>query len=251
MIKNLNTLCAKQSGAAASQGAVSRVLRLAAAGAVFVVACAPASAQQGTGSLTFESSIDNGSSWQRDFLDIGGRYDPVRFRIRAEWSTDAGMYAFAGASFDVVIENAGSFDAVSNFVRPGSFAFAPQTIVSTRFPNSTIKIDDSRDTAAPGAGARGVVPGQAAQQFSSNFTTGSPVTIFEFQFTPDDSLNFRNFNLLYTMDPTRAMRVYTSPTGAQNSPLLTTNTFQLIDTPTPGAAAMLGMAALVAARRRR
>jgi hypothetical protein len=212
----------------------------------------PALGQSGTGSLTIEASRDGGAIWERGVIDIGGRYDPLRIRIRAEWSSDVGMYAFAGAQFDIAIGNTGPGDMVTDPFRPVTMRGGAQTVVASRF-GTTIKIDDSRDTFAPGGGARGVFPGQLVENFAEGvFTRDNPVTIFEFRFTPDASLNRRTFQMFYiAREQNLAMRVYTSPGGAQNIPVLTTNLIDIIDTPTPGAAALLALATVGIIKRRR
>lgn len=212
---------------------------------------------QGSGSLTIEASRDGGTTWERGTIDIGGRYDPLRIRFRSDWADNIG-FAFAGAHFDVVISNAGPGDVAFDPVRPGTFASgSSQTLVASRF-GSTIKIDDSRDTAPPGAGGRGVFPGQLAQAFAgTNFTVGRPVTIFEFSFTPDASFNSRLIDVLYVLPsggpqpPIPNTRIYTSSGGAQRSIVAVTNTLNIIDTPTPGVSGILGLSAIVLTRRRR
>jgi hypothetical protein len=216
----------------------------------------PALGQIGTGSLTIEASRD-GITWTRGEFDLARNYAPVRIRILAEWSNDLGMYAFAGAQGDIAISNAGGGDVATNMIRPGSFAsVSAQTIVASRF-GSTIKIDDSRDTAIPGAGSRGVFAGQLVEQFAgTNFTRGQPVSIFEFTFTPDASGGTRQLTYLPITpagdgSPIRHLRVYTSPGGAQNSPVSTLNNLRIVDIPAPGSIGLASAVGACACRRRR
>lgn len=215
---------------------------------------APAMGQIGTGTLTLEASRD-GITWTRGEFDLARNYAPVRIRMLAEWSSNAG-YAFAGAQGDIAISNAGSADEVTEMIRPGTFASASaQTIVASRF-DTTIKIDDSRDTHPPGAGFRGVFPGQVAENFAgTNFTRGQPVSVFEFTFTPDASGGVRVFTYFPVLpsggDPQRYIRIFTSPIGAQNTPLATLNGLRIVDIPTPGSVGLAFAVCVLALRRQR
>lgn len=231
-------------------------MRLAPTLIVIAASAATSLAQTGTGRIWYEASPDNGTTWLQSYLLVGMDQTDVLVRVRATWSGDAGMYAFAGAQFDVQITEAAS-DSVTEMVRPGSMGVGSvQTLVASHF-GSTIKIDDSRDTSAPGVGTRGVFPGQLVQNFAgTNFTTANPVTIFQFRLTFGD-FTIRQLSSLYTggIDTnTRYMRIYTTPTGGQNTPA-TTTTGMTIDnyTPAPGPAltfAIAGGAALGRRRRR-
>lgn len=219
---------------------------------------AAANAQVGTANVAYEVSDDGGATWNGGLTETVA--SSVLVRIRASWSDDAGMYAFAGAQFDVVVTGvggAGAGDTVSNAIRPGTTSGgSAQTIVATRFGNQ-IKIDDVRDTLGPGAGTRGVFPGQLVENFAgTNFSNANPITIFQFELNLDGSIGDRDMSSLYiapsggnTID--RVMRIYTSPAGAQNTPSTTTRGATVRVVPAPGALALLGLGGLAIARRRR
>lgn len=218
---------------------------------------AAANAQVGTGLVVYEVSDDGGATWNGGLTETVA--SSVLVRIRASWSDDAGMYAFAGAQFDVVVtgvSGAGAADNASNFARISNGVSSAQTIVATRFGNQ-LKIDDARDTLGPGLGTRGVFPGQLVEQFAgTNFTSANPATIFTFQLNLDGSIGDRELSSLYIAPPggntiDRVMRIYTSSSGAQNMPSTTTRGATVRVIPAPGALALMGLGGLAIARRRR
>jgi MYXO-CTERM domain-containing protein len=211
----------------------------------------------GTGNISYEVSADNGTTWQTGTIEVLPTQASVLFRARATWSADGGMYAFAGAQFDAVVSNAGAGDSAANATRPGTTGTgSAQTLVASRFGNQ-IKIDDSRDTAAPGQGARGVFPGQLVQNFTTSFSTANPLVIFQFQLNLDGTEGTRSVSNLYVPpsggnSTDRFMRVYTSAGGAQNNPLSSsTGAAVNVLIPTPGALALMGMGLVGVGRRRR
>lgn len=215
-----------------------------------------ANAQTGTGSVVYQVSTDGGATWAGGNVQVQPSQASVLFRAVASWD-GFNAVGFAGTQFDSVISNAGAGDAVANPTRPGTTSGgSAQTLVATRF-GTQIKIDDSRDTAAPGAGARGVFPGQLAQQFAgTNFSSANPLVIFQFQLNLDGTEGTRSVNNLYIAPSggdtvSRYMRVYTSGTGAQNTPTSTTTGASVEVIPSPGALALLGMGLAAAGRRRR
>ena len=219
---------------------------------VLAASAATSFAQLGNGDIWYEASLD-GQFWQRGYLLTGFETPTnVYVRLRASWSGDAGMYAFAASNFDVQITDAEQ-DTVSDMLRPRPFGSVAQTIAATRF-GSTIKIDDSRDTLAPGQGTRGVFPSQLAQQLAgTNFTSANPVTIFQFTLTMNQT-SIRRITSLY-VPPTGGgdpvpMRVFTSPRGSQNNPTTITHAITIDNyTPAPGPTALLGLWGAAASRR--
>lgn len=190
------------------------------AAAILLVVAGSASAQVGSGSLTWEASADGGGTWARDIsVEPGAR--SVLVRCVAAWSDDGGMYAFAGAQFDAIVGTQGPRqDTASGFVRISNGVSSFQNIVATRF-GEQLKIDDERDTLGPGMGNRGVFPGQLAQQWAgTNFTTANPVPIFTFELhldgTPGDRSIFMRFPWGPMGMPEASMRIYTTPVGGQN-----------------------------------
>lgn len=225
--------------------------------ALLIVASASATCfgQLGTGEIWYEASADNGNSWYRNYLGIGPETPSVLVRVVASWSRDAGMYAFAGAQFDVRITEAAA-DSVTEMQRTWPFYVgSTQTLVATHF-GSTIKIDDARDTLGPGAGTRGVFPGQLVEQFAwTNFSSANPATIFQFRLNFGDA-TVRDLSSLYIAPSggdsvSRYMRVYTSSSGGQNTPTTITHGMTIDNlTPAPGGGAILAIVGLAAAGRR-
>ena len=225
---------------------------------IAIAGLAAAASAQGTGSIVYQVSADNGATWNNGTIDVDQSQTSVLVRIQASWSSDLNMYAFAGSQFDAVVSGAGAGDSVSDATRPfPTGAGSNQTIVATRFGNE-IKIDDVRDTSGPGAGTRGVFPGQLVEQFAgTNFTSANPINIFTFKLNLDGTEGLRSFRNLYiapsggnTTD--HVMRVYTSSSGGQNNPVTTTTGGGVnVVIPAPGSLALLGLGALAAGRRRR
>lgn len=222
-------------------------------------AAAVANAQDvGIGKFTWEVSLDGGATWAGGVVDIDPSNASVLVRARALWDGTNGMYAFAGAQFDALVTTASpNGDTAGNFVRISNGVNTAQTIVATRFGN-VLKIDDARDTLGPGLGTRGVFPGQLVENFAgTNFTSANPVTIFQYELFIDhtdetDRLLSETFIAPSggnTID--RVMRIYTSPTGGQNTPVTTRNNAVLRYIPTPATLALLGLGGLMVGRRRR
>lgn len=221
--------------------------------------CAEAHAQLGVGMLRWQVSTDGGGTWEGGLTEVPPEQGSVQVRLLASWSSDGGMYAFAGCQFDAVvrgIDGAGPLDTVVNARRtPPMTSGSAQTIAVTRF-GSQIKIDDLRDTLPPGEGPRGVFPGQIVEQFGPppGWSRDNPVSIFEYTLVLDGSEGDRDLWLLYiapsggnTID--RVMRIYTSSSGAQNTPSTMTRGATVRVIPAPGALLLLAMGALGARRR--
>lgn len=222
-------------------------------------AASAAFGQAGTGKFTWEVSKDGGASWSGGIVDCDETQTSVLVRAVASWSQDAG-YAFAGAQFDVAVTGPagtdGDGDSTGGYSRISNGANVAQTVVESRF-GETLKLDDSRDTSAPGAGTRGVFPGQLVQNFAgSNFTTSNPAVLFTFTYNLDGTLGARTIDTFFRA-PTGGntsdhfMVVYTTATGGQNRPLAELNGATINVIPAPGALALLGLGGLVAGRRRR
>lgn len=210
----------------------------------------PATAQIGTATFAWEAFVDGqwrGGSVQTTATDV-----PVR--VRVSWSQDAG-YAFASAQFDAVISvPTSASDAAVNPIRPRPFDSASQTLAVTRFGNQ-LKIDDQRDTFAPGLGTRGTFPSQGVEGFGYPISTANPAVVFSFNLRLGATMGTRLIEALplapFNGNSTdRWMRIYTTSGGAQNTPLVTQQTLELTLIPAPASAALL-VVGLVAARRRR
>lgn len=222
-------------------------------------AAAVANAQDvGTGKFTWEVSTDGGSTWAGGVVFIDPSNASVLVRARAMWDGTNGMYAFGGAQFDALVTTtAANGDTAGNFSRISNGVNTAQTIVATRFGN-VLKIDDARDTLGPGLGTRGVFPGQLAENFAgTNFTTANPATIFQYELFIDHNDQDDRVLSEAFIAPTggntvdRVMRIYTTPSGGQNTPVTSRNGAIIRYIPTPATLALLGLGGLMVGRRRR
>ena len=238
-------------------------------GLVTVLTAGPALAQPfGTAQFWWEASADNGATWSRDLLEVDAAQPSVRVRARTSWEPRAGegvdYHYFSGSRFDVVItgvDGAGPGDLAHGFHRTQHLDSWVQTIGATRFGN-TIKIDDTRDTSAPGGGSRWVTIAQPPEQFwdMGRFQTANPIQLFEFTLTLDGSLGERHIGQVFgplTDAPGHPSRYFLAtwigPTGGLNYPDGEGGVFDLRIhvVPAPAAAALLALAAFGPRRRRR
>lgn len=210
-----------------------------------------AQTQIGTATFTWEAFVDG--QWRGGNVQTTATDVPVRARV--SWSQDAG-YAFASTTFDATISAPmAGIDGVITLSRPQPFNANTQTLVASRF-GSQIKLDDSRDTAPPGLGARGVSAGQGVEVFGFPFSDANPAVILEFTLRLDAILGLRTVEAL-PIAPTngnatdRWIRIYTNRNGAQNLPLVEQQRLQIQVIPAPAAPALATAAAMLALRRRR
>lgn len=213
-------------------------------------------AQFGTATITWEA--DDGRGWTSTRLETTAPSVQVRMRVAWGAASEVG-YMVAGVQFDALIQSPrGALDSVANPLRPGWFAGgSAQTIVATRFGDA-LKIDDSRDTLPPGVGSRGVFPGQLVEAFGGPYDRSNPATVFTFRLDLDTIPGTRTINSLYVAPfngdtISRYLRLYTSPSGAQNRPNTTTLPLEIVFIPAPSAAmfASLISFAICGTRRRR
>jgi hypothetical protein len=226
--------------------------------AALLVASSTASAQSyiGTGFFEWQVSADGGQTWQAGDVVVPSAQQFVSVRAFVGWSSDAG-FAFTGAWFDVTVTGSGGVgagDVVDSFSRGRMTSGSNQTIVPQRF-GDVLKIDDSRDTLAPGQGPRGVFPGQLTPQFwSPEFTTANPVMVFTFRLSLDGTLGRRDIASLF-IAPTngnsvdRFLRTY-MPFGGINQPLMTFAPASVTVIPAPAAVGVM-FGVLAVGRRRR
>ncbi|MDX2146784.1 MAG: hypothetical protein SFZ23_04615 [Planctomycetota bacterium] len=154
---------------------------------------------------------------------------------------------FAGFQADLAILNCGAGDSVLDITRPAPFAFAPQTLVASRF-GCTLKLDDARDTLPPNMGTRGINPGQAIARFSPNFSRDNPAVALTFTLVVDDQPGVRSFRIDpngpsnggWTRDDLRWIRYYTDEDGRQGAARNNVAfAAQVVVVPTPSGAALL------------
>lgn len=231
--------------------------------AISAAVCLQAAGQGPFGYHIMQVSTDGGETWQGGIVEVEPGPRSVLVRSRFSW-INSPAYAFAGAQFDQVVLNAGPGDEVVNPERPHPYNLGSnQTIVATRF-GSTIKIDDSRDTLAPGMGTRGVFPAQLVENFAppGGFVRENPGAPFVFGLNLDGTPGDRTIDAIYighSGTGASGFRAYTSPAGAQEAfylfhPWLPINarfeaaTIRVV--PGPGAVMALTAAGLVALMRR-
>lgn len=199
------------------------------AGVAMVLSAGAARAQTAEALWTWQVSSDGGSTWRDGSVEVSTTQPSVRVRCLIDWvDPDAVTYAFARvSSFDAIVagmDGAGPGDRVENYARPYPLdRGARQTIVATRFGN-TIKMDDSRDTFAPGVWTRGVFPAQLVENYSEgHFTRAKPISVFEYDLVLDGTLGVRRITDLPVLPssagcaPLRYVGAFTSPEGAQRS----------------------------------
>jgi hypothetical protein len=205
----------------------SRIFALAAS-APFLMA-ASAHAQFVYGTWAWQISADEGQSWRGGMVDaLPGQ--TLRVRALVGWDVvEGGPYAFGASQFDVAVAGPpGNADLVELSTAPGQGRISRgvssnQTLVVARF-GDTIKVDDSRDTAPPGWGNRGVYPGQFIEMYAgSNFTRDNPVSIFEFTLVLDATPGTRRVLDYFIAPPTgcfeRSMRLYVTIDGTEQETL--------------------------------
>jgi hypothetical protein len=185
-----------------------------------------AHAQVGTASWTWEASADGGQTWHSGLLEVPPRQSFVDIRGVASWDLAAG-YAFKGVNFDGIWEAQASGIA-DEIVGPERYApyfwTDPAIYVASKFGLVT-KIDDTRDTAPPGQGARWIVPFQYAETVGDDFTTENPVWVFRYVVfldgTPGDRTAHGLFRIPTGRPSDQFMAIYTSFVGGTNYPQTT------------------------------
>lgn len=207
----------------------------------------------GTATITWQASIDDGSTWRSGNVDVEFTQPRVLVRALVDWSRDAGV-AYATSTFDVQVSDVAPGDSVSNMRRPSPLdQYHTQTIVSSRFAGTILKIDDENDMLPPGLGALGVLPIQITPNFGGPFTDSRPLSIFEFEFTHDGTLGRRGVTQFFTQGPTegpQTVRTWRSRSGTQNIPQFMTVQLGINVIPSPAAASVATLCALLAATRR-
>ncbi|MDX2147987.1 MAG: hypothetical protein SFZ23_10735 [Planctomycetota bacterium] len=224
-------------------------------GALAGVAISSVALATGSAMFVWQGSLDNGATWTSGTLTRSADQRTVLVRAWVGWTPDAGE-SFAGARFDAAIAGAGTADVADQLERPAPLTRGTQDLVTSRFEN-TIKLDDARDTEAPGVGSFGIFPGQPFAETGEPRTTANPLAIFTFRLNLDENLQDRTIDAIFFGAPSdrrNGLRLYTSPSGSQNfleaGAGLTVSSLR-IAVPTPSVASAGGLMLLVAIRRRR
>lgn len=216
-------------------------------------------AQLGTCSLTWQVSLDQGTTWRDGTVRVGTSVPEVRIRALLASSQDAG-YALDITSFDAVVRSTSQVAWNDQVVAPRiPWPFDSrflQTIVATRFGRE-IKIDEVRDTLPPGQGTRAITASQFPQESGFPFTRDNPVSVFECALTLDGREGEREIDLIFLITPSGGSgepRFYRGPLFSDgfNRPAVTVNPLTLdVVVPAPGWGAVAMGAFLGVARRRR
>ncbi|MDX2147462.1 MAG: hypothetical protein SFZ23_08050 [Planctomycetota bacterium] len=216
--------------------------------------------QIGTASLTWQASLDGGTTWTSNEVQtlIG---TSVRIRAVASWSQDAG-YSFDLSQFDGTVRGfagAGRTDAATNFRVPSPLTAGisgGDTYVAQRFAD-ILKIDEVRDTVAPGLGQRSIAPAQLYESAGLPHTTANPLSIFEYTLQLDGSAGTREVSSVWLLPPIGnpvRIRTWRGPSfmDGNNSPETSVVPLRInVVVPAPASAACLMIVASGLARRRR
>lgn len=212
-----------------------------------------ANAQIGTGTFTWQLSLDDGVTWQTGVVEAPQTQQRVHVRAVAAWDNFDTGWAYASTAFDATWTSAGPGglgDSAGEMMHIEPFTVSFQTLRASRF-GQVVKIDDSRDTQPPGMGANWVANGQYDSGFGQPFSSANPVAVFRYSMTLDGSLGERTASAVFLNRgaPGRFMTLFLRPGTGSNRPLTTQVSATLRVIPSPGTLALLG--ALVFAPRRR
>lgn len=203
-----------------------------------------------TGTLTWQVSNDNGTTWSGVCIGTAGA--TIKVRLLASWTgvpPNLGV-GFGAAQFDATLMGADGGNVVSNIVRPSPFNYSAQSLVASAI-NGGIKIDGSTDVLEPGLGPNWVNPGQGAAGFTFGFNSTNPAIIFTYDVLYG-SQNEITIGSVINSQVGRAMAIYSNDMGTQIrlSSAEVTNIFAFI-APTPAPLVLMGLACITATRRRR
>lgn len=221
---------------------------------VLVGAAAPAAAQIGTASLTWEVYDEAGGGWVAGVLTTTDTTLDVR--LRAQWSPELGI-AFGYTFFDGIVRTSSALDvAIAGRAPRGWDELTGQSVSATRF-GELIKIDDARDTSPPGAGADYVVAGQNPLAFADlHQNRNNPVFIYEFSLELDGP-GVRSIESIHREwlpasggNPACLARIYTHENGAYSQPPTILNSLEIRVVPSPASVGVLGMLVLLRRGRR-
>lgn len=210
--------------------------------------------QVGTAWLTWQASVDGGTTWASGQVDaVPGTQ--VKVRGLVDWSADAG-YSLSACSFDAVVRGslgAGGADQILDPRRPFPLDFVNQTLEATRF-GDLIKVDDSRDTQPPGLGTLAIRSSQPAEDLGQPHTNARPVSVLDCTLALDSSLGMREFSSLWWTTPTGQQRIllWRSPHAQdlQNTPEAIMRPLQINVVPSPPGMLALGAGAVFLTRFR-
>jgi hypothetical protein len=202
---------------------------------------------EGTGTFRWEASLDDGATWQRGSIDVPREQASLQIRGVAEWFGQAIGGRFALAGFDgtwTSPTSAGRGDTADSFVHIDysmteyPIGGPPVEQISGQRQGDTLKIDDSRDTFAPGLGPRSIA---YFQDFNFGIpNTANPMALFQFRLTLDGSVGERTMDAAFRastsfpgMNPTDRFLVLRS--GASYFlPLMTRESLRVNVIPAPG-----------------
>jgi hypothetical protein len=175
-------------------------------GLLLISAAVNAAAQPIPATFQWQVSADGGMSWTSS-VNVAPSQTSVLVRLRASWQQAAGGF-FAETYFDGLVLNSGPSDTVADLARITSpsngrltgYGTGPGGAIGHRL-GSTIKLDRTPDTSAPGAGIGWIDPRQNIGDAGAIISLNNPITMFQYRLNLDGSLGTRTISGLWRVDP--------------------------------------------------
>jgi hypothetical protein len=229
-------------------------------GAALICAVATgAAAQSLPATFRWQVSPDEGASWT-SVAAVAPSQASVLVRLRASWQdVPSTNEFFAETYFDGLVLSAGPSDTVASLARITSlgngqlipYGTGPGGAIGHRF-GSTIKLDQTPDTSAPGAGIGWINPRQRIGDAGLIPSTLNPITLFQYRLNLDGSEGTRTISGLWRIDPSTG-----APWATVHNAFATLGNFDVtffdaqVIVPTPAGVCVGVMAGAWAMRRRR
>ncbi len=226
--------------------------------ALVLGAYGPIALAQITATWHWQLSGDSGATWSNDLLhrEPSGS---VLVRGQLGWTgAPEGTYFAGTTGFDVSVAalTGGFTDHADMFAsEPIRGPYLHDAFAALRFGN-TLKLDDARDLEAPGLGPQWIRPIEDPPIIGVVRNT-NPVILFQFRLLLDGSMGDRVVSHVFrpggTPPPDHRIALYVAPYFGGPATYVQTSSFPatLRVVPSPGAATMLGVGAIVIVRRRR
>lgn len=215
-----------------------------------------ASGQTFSSVMQWQVSADAGQSWH-NAVNVPNNQSSVLIRAWLSWEPRAAGAILAFTYFDATVRavNGGFADTASMFAteQPSWRYSLPEGFAAVRF-GEVLKVDDARDTEAPGIGARWIAPQQLSPNIDA-FRFENPTNLFQYQLDLDGTLGLREASCVIRTFPARpttpiGLWVPNTPfwTGEYSTVELRPATINVI--PPPGPLALALSAAAMSVRRR-
>jgi hypothetical protein len=220
--------------------------------------CFERSAWAQTATLTWQTSLDDGATWNSGRVTLPETGGTARVRALVSWDREPEDIGLAGLVFDAFVT--GVREAAGDRVREPVRVFdvVGQTLTVQPQSEGVVKIDDARDTLAPGAGPRGVNPSQRIPAADPRFNTTNPIEVFRFVLDIGGGAagtGVRRVDAAFLpSQPQRAVTIFISPNGGQRAFPISSARIDAAEIeviPGPGAGLILAMASTAALRRGR